>query len=85
MLLPFSLTTLSFEPNATQQTLTVNITNDLIPEVDETFMVALQSPTGGSRVGPNGAVNITILTNDAAHGQIRFAPVCTDLTDNYPS
>lgn len=66
---------LTFAPNETQQAVTVLINNDNIPEIDETFTVALQSPSGGSRIGDDGAVSITILTNDEAHGQIRFAQV----------
>lgn len=59
----------------------VSINNDDIPEVDERFSVQLQSPSGGSRIGGSGAVVITILTNDDAHGMIRFAQVLTINTE----
>lgn len=69
------MTTLSFEANETIKTLEMSINNDGVPEINELFSAQLEAPSGGSRIGQTGAVNVTILTNDEAHGQIRFSPV----------
>lgn len=65
--------TLTFRPDESILQFTVSIFNDIIPEVDESFVVDLSMPTGGARVGPSSSTAMTILTNDDAHGLVGFA------------
>ncbi len=54
----------------------MEIINDVIPEVGESFSVQLEGPLeGGARLGEQQSAGVTILTNDDAHGLIGFAPV----------
>ena len=53
----------------------VDVIDDSIPEVDETFLIQLSNATGGAILSAESALPVTILTNDAAHGLIGFAPV----------
>lgn len=48
-----------------------------MPEVDETFSIQLANATGGAALAAQADTIVTILTNDAAHGLIGFAPVST--------
>ncbi|KAG8456387.1 hypothetical protein GDO86_002244 [Hymenochirus boettgeri] len=64
---------LKFEPGQREAAIAVNILEDLIPEVDESFTIKLKNPKGGAEIGPNGYVRIIIPTNDDAHGIIGFA------------
>ena len=64
---------LSFRPGESRLSFTVAISNDNIPEVDETFGVELSMPSGGARLGNQASVAMTILTNDDAHGLIGFS------------
>ncbi len=52
--------------------LNIGIKDDMIPEVDEDLMIELYNPIGGSRLGPNSAINITILANDHVAGILSF-------------
>lgn len=45
--------------------------------MDETFSLQLSNATGGAVLAAQADTLVTILTNDAAHGLIGFAPVST--------
>jgi subtilisin-like proprotein convertase family protein len=56
--------TLTFAPNATQQTISIQVNGDTLPEADETFFVNLTNPTGGAVFLDNQAI-VTITNDDA--------------------
>lgn len=47
---------------------------DAEPEVNETFIVTLSSPTGGARLGDQLQTFITVLENLAPSGLFRIGP-----------
>ncbi|XP_065175877.1 adhesion G-protein coupled receptor V1-like [Sycon ciliatum] len=57
--------TLSFAPNATMDSVTINVLADNIPEQDQTFTITLTSPTGGAILGTVVSVTVTVPRNDA--------------------
>ncbi|MDQ3907561.1 MAG: carboxypeptidase regulatory-like domain-containing protein, partial [Acidobacteriota bacterium] len=57
--------TLNFADGQTQQTFSVQITDDQIFEPNETFGVALSNPAGGAALGPPSSATVTIIENDA--------------------
>ena len=59
-----SSTTLTFAPGDTSKTVTASITNDTLDEADETFTIALTSPTNATISAATGTVTIT--DNDPA-------------------
>lgn len=56
-------TTITFNAPATTQTITININNDTVSELTETFFVYLTSPTN-ALLGPNDRITISITDND---------------------
>jgi hypothetical protein len=50
--------TLSFGPGETVKTVTVNIADDSLPELDETFRLVLGSPSGATLAEPGGVAMI---------------------------
>ncbi|MED6250420.1 Adhesion G-protein coupled receptor V1 [Ataeniobius toweri] len=64
---------LYFAPGDSKLDLAVNIIDDDIPEVEESFVVKLKNPKGGAEIGFGGQVTIIVPTNDDAHGVIGFA------------
>jgi hypothetical protein len=56
--------TLTFGDGVTEQTIVVPITNDVLPEPDETFTITLSDPTGGATLGTS-TTTITITDADA--------------------
>lgn len=56
------------------------ITNDDIPELDESLTVQLVNVSGGALIGDHTQVTVTILTNDDAYGLLGFAEVCSNST-----
>eukprot|EP00118_Oscarella_pearsei_P022727 m.265821 g.265821 ORF g.265821 m.265821 type:complete len:6112 (+) comp40493_c2_seq23:779-19114(+) len=72
----FSLSdgTLRWSPGDRFKTIPVQIVNDNIPEIGETFTVRLESPTDGARLGDDAAVTVTIAKNDDANGRFLFDP-----------
>jgi hypothetical protein len=50
------------------KTISVDITNDMADESDETFTVTLSNPTGGTPVGPNSTATVVITDDDAPSG-----------------
>jgi hypothetical protein len=58
--------TLTFGPGVTQQSFTVPIVSDGIPEPDETFRVILGTTTGGATLGTDDETTVTILAAAAA-------------------
>ncbi len=68
--------TLTFAVGESSHRFVVDIIDDVIPEVGEGFSVGLEGPVvGGARLGDQQSIDVTILTNDDAHGRIGFAPV----------
>jgi len=63
---------LTFEPGETVLNLTVMVFDDVVPEVNENFSIALANPVSGAVLGPQSSVGVVILTNDNAHGEIGF-------------
>lgn len=57
--------TLTFGPGVTTQSIVVPLTNNALPEADETFTVTLSNPTGGATL-VNETTTITITDTDAA-------------------
>ena len=55
--------TLSFAAGVTTQNISLSITNDTLYEVDETFAVALSSPSSGWSLGSPTAATVTIKDN----------------------
>ena len=68
-------TELFFPEGVSNRTVTVGIHNEQEPEINETFIVILQDPSGGAVLSPSSSIEVTILSNDAAHGIIRFDEV----------
>lgn len=69
--------TVVFPEGSTVQTITVNVFDDTIPELSETFALTLveASLTGGVRLDPAGAsVLVSVEANDDPAGVIGFAP-----------
>ena len=64
--LDFSIpvSSVTFAPGETRKTLTLNISNDLLDEVNETIRLALTSTT--ATIGTGSTATVTILDNDAA-------------------
>lgn len=53
--------------------ITIDITNDQIPERDETFEVVLRNAMGGADIGMPSSVTVTILENDDVNGVFFFS------------
>ncbi len=57
--------TLSFAAGETQKSITVSILDDADEEADETFTVALSSPTGGATLGAPVTATVTLHDDDS--------------------
>ena len=57
-----------------QETASINIlvTDDSLPEDDETFQVVLRNEMGGAEIGTPSFVTVTILSNDDVNGVFSF-------------
>ncbi|MDX1950577.1 MAG: Calx-beta domain-containing protein [Verrucomicrobiota bacterium] len=66
----FSLTNgvVTFEPTDTNATITINITDDLLVETNESFTVTLSSPTGGALISGTNTARVTIVETDTGVG-----------------
>lgn len=64
--------TLFFNETESQATIALVILTDTLPEVDETIIVSLHSPTGGARIAPGdqGRTTVIIDANDAVAGVV---------------
>ena len=60
--------TLTFADGETSQTINVPLKNDTDSESPEIFKIKLSTPTGGSEIGNQDEVEITILDNDTSGG-----------------
>ena len=69
---PGSSGTVTFSPGETVETVQIPITNDADDEPDETFGVALSSPSAGTNLGTPSAATVTILDDDLPK-QVRFS------------
>ena len=72
---------LVFSEGVSSQIITVGIHDEEVPEINETFIVMLEDPSGGAVLSTTPAVEVTILSNDVAHGLIRFAEVIHRVAD----
>ncbi|XP_041376199.1 adhesion G-protein coupled receptor V1-like [Gigantopelta aegis] len=66
--------TLTFDPDQMMLQASAYVFQDDIPEDTQTFKVALSNSSGGAEIGQSGAVTVSVLSNDNAHGIIEFAP-----------
>ena len=66
---------LTFAPGESELSFSTVIVNDVIPEIDESFVVRISDPEGGARIGQVNAITMVILTNDDAHGLVGFDEV----------
>ena len=64
---------LVFESSQEIVNITIDIINDQVPELDETFEVILRNSAGGAEVGLPSSVTVTILSNDDINGVFSFA------------
>lgn len=62
-----------FESSQDVANITIDITNDQVPEQDETFDVVLRNSVGGAEIGTPSLVTVTILSNDDVNGVLFFA------------
>ncbi|HEY5908711.1 MAG TPA: Calx-beta domain-containing protein, partial [Vicinamibacteria bacterium] len=69
---PATTGTLAFPPNARTRSFLLRTTADAAIEGDETFSLALSGPTGGSVLGSQATVPVTLGDDDQA-GTLRFA------------
>ena len=72
---------MTFEPAETELHAAVVVLQDETPEDTEFFTVDLVNPQDGAEVGPQSSLNISILSNDNAHGVIEFAAVSLSVSD----
>ena len=72
-----------FTPGQAVLVVSVYIINDDLPEDTELFSIELNSPRFGAEIGLHSVVTLNILSNDAGHGILEFAPVRTigDIND----
>lgn len=61
-----------FQPGERSKDITLFVTNDNIPEVNETFVFTIQPLSAGLVVGTPASVDITILANDDFAGVFSF-------------
>lgn len=64
---------LTFNNGDTELSFYVTIFNDTISEPDEKFTVVLSNATGGSVIGPDGNLEVNILSSGNPYGRIEFA------------
>ncbi|XP_070543508.1 adhesion G-protein coupled receptor V1-like isoform X2 [Ptychodera flava] len=64
--------TLTFAPRERRQEITISIRDDAIPEENESLIVELYNPGGGSVLSPRSSVNVVILANDNVAGLLQF-------------
>ncbi|XP_071965307.1 adhesion G-protein coupled receptor V1-like isoform X2 [Antedon mediterranea] len=65
--------TLSFANGESRRVISISIKDDVIPEVDETIIIELYEPEGGSVLGTDNSVSVVILSNDFVAGTLKFA------------
>lgn len=74
-LLPFSQIPIIVDANVSVTLLTLYITDDNIPELNESLTLSLTNVSSGAILGDHTDVSVTILTNDNAYGIIGFEEV----------
>ena len=62
-----------FADGQQRATFTVDIVNDALPELDEVFVVELESATDGAEIGNQNVIIVTILANDDINGVFFFS------------
>lgn len=71
----FSQIPLIVEANVSVTLVTLSITDDNIPELNESLTLSLTNVSSGAIIGDHTDVSVTILTNDDAYGIIGFEEV----------
>jgi G-protein coupled receptor 98 len=69
---PISPAMVVFESGQEAATISIQISDDSIPEPDETFRVVLRNGTGGAEIGTSSSVTVTITRNDDINGVFSF-------------
>lgn len=69
---PVTPALVTFESGQGTANITIQITDDQIPEPDETFQVVLRNEMGGAEIGTPSSVTVTILGNDDINGVFFF-------------
>ncbi|XP_020439748.2 adhesion G-protein coupled receptor V1 isoform X8 [Corvus cornix cornix] len=64
---------MEFQPGERYKYITVNITDNSIPELEKTFKVELLNPEGGASLGIASHILVTIEASDDAHGVFEFS------------
>ena len=62
-----------FTTGQQRATFMINIINDALPELDEEFVVELESASDGVQIGDQNVANVTILANDDINGVFSFS------------
>lgn len=65
--------TITFETGQESANLTINIVDDQIPELNESFEVILVDAIGGGEIGQPSSATVIILSNDDVNGVFFFA------------
>ena len=71
----FSQIPVIVEANVNVTLVTLSITDDNIPELNESLILSLTNVSSGAIIGDHTDVSVTILTNDDAYGIIGFEEV----------
>ncbi|PFX17387.1 G-protein coupled receptor 98 [Stylophora pistillata] len=70
--------TVMFTSGETRAILRINITNDNIPEIEESFFVQMSRPLGGVLIGGVSKVDVIIKPNDAPYGRFGFTKATSE-------
>ena len=60
--------TVTLADGVTSAVLTINITDDVTPEMQEEFYVHITKPVNGARIGSRNRINVIIAASDEPHG-----------------
>lgn len=69
---PVSAALVEFDSQQLTANISIQITDDLMPEPDETFQLVLRNAMGGAEIGTPSSVTVTILQNDDVNGVFFF-------------
>ena len=70
--IPISPAVVVFGSGQESATISIQITDDSVPEPDETFQVVLRNGMGGAEIGTPSSVTVTVTRNDDINGVFAF-------------